>query len=131
MSKQQLHKRLSDEQVKLILEHYLSKEVGLDNALDNLQIKRARFFRLLKRYQDKPDTFTTLPPKKTNAHSKVSTEAEKFITEELAKEQQLILNKNIPIRFYNYSAVRDDILNKHQIKVSLPTIITRAKNQGF
>jgi hypothetical protein len=131
MAKQQLHKRLSDEQVKLILEHYLSKEVSLVNALDNLQIKRARFFRLLKRYQDKPDTFTILPPKKTNAHSKVSAETEKFITEELTKEQQLIFNKNIPIKFYNYSAVRDDILNKHQVKVSLPTIITRAKQQGF
>jgi hypothetical protein len=131
MAKQQLHKRLSEEQVKLILEHYLSKEVSLENALENLQIKRARFFRLLKRYQDKPDTFTILPPKRSNAHSKVSIDAEKFITEELEKEKQLILNKNIPIRFYNYSVVRDDILNKHNMKVSVPTIITRAKTQGF
>jgi hypothetical protein len=131
MAKQQLHKRLSEEQVKLILEHYLSKEVSLENALENLQIKRARFFRLLKHYQDSPDSFTVAPPKRTNAHSKVSFNAEKFITEELEKERQLILNKNIPIRFYNYSAVRDDILNKHSIKVSVPTIITRAKDQGF
>lgn len=131
MGKQQLHHRLSEEQVKLILEHYLSKEVSLDNALENLQIKRARFFRLLKRYQDSPDTFTIAPPKRTNAHSKVSTEVERCLTKELEKEQQLILNKNIPVRFYNYSAVRDDLLNKHKIKVSVPTIINRAKQQGF
>lgn len=131
MGKQQLHKRLSEEQVKLILEHYLSEEVSLDNALENLQLKRARFFRLLKRYQDSPDTFTVVPSQRTNVHSKVSAEVERCLTKELEKEQQLILNKNIPVRFYNYSAVRDDLLNKHKIKVSVPTIINRAKQQGF
>ena len=131
MGKQQLHKRLSEEQVKLILEHYLSKEVSLDNALENLQIKRARFFRVLKHYQDSPDHFTVAPPKRTNAHSKVSVGAEEWMTKELKKEQQLILNKNIPVKFYNYSAVRDDLLNQHKIKVSVPTIISRAKQQGF
>jgi hypothetical protein len=131
MPKEQLHKRLSEEQVKVILESYLTREILLENALENLQIKRARFFRLLKRYQDSPDSFTILPPKKTNAHSKVSADAEKFITEELTKEKELIVNKDIPIRFYNYSVVRDDIFNKHKIKVSVPTIITRAKQQGF
>lgn len=131
MAKEQLHKRISEEQVKTILENYLSKEVSLPNALENLQIKRARFFRLLKRYQENPDTFTIVPPKRTNEHSKIPAEAEKIITKELIKEQKLILNKNIPIRFYNYSAVRDDIANKHNIKISVPTIITRAKAAGF
>lgn len=131
MPKLQLHKRLSDEQVKLILEHYLSTEVSLENALENLQVKRARFFTLLQRYQENPDQFTVMPPARTNAHSKVSAEAEKMMTAELTKEQQLIQNKAIPIRFYNYSAVRDDLLKKHHIRVSVPTIITRAKTQGF
>src|SRR5258708_1003561 len=127
----QLHNRLSEEQVKLILEHYLSHEVSLTNALENLQIKRARFFRILKRYQESPDTFTILPPERTNEHSRVSKNMEEVNNEELKKEKQLILNKDIPVRFYNYSAVRDDILKKHQIKVSVPTIISRAKEQGF
>lgn len=131
MAKEQLHKRLSEEQVKVILESYLSKEISVSSALENLQIKRARFFRLLKRYQDSPDTFTILPPKKTNSHSKISKDAETAIVKELKKEQQLILNKDIPIRFYNYSAVRDDLLQKHNVKVSVPTIITRAKAAGF
>lgn len=131
MSKAQLHKRLTEEQVKTILEHYLAKEISLSNALENLSIGKVRFFALLNRYQANPDTFTIQPPKKTNDHRKISSKAEQVIINELKKEQKLILNKEIPIRFYNYSAVRDDILDKHGIKISVPTIISRAKQQGY
>ena len=37
----------------------------------------------------------------------------------------------MPVRFYNYSAVRDDLLKQHKVKVSVPTIINRAKDNGF
>ena len=50
MSNQQIHKRLSDEQIILILEKYLSKEINLNYALENLSVKRARFFKILTRY---------------------------------------------------------------------------------
>ena len=43
MSKQQLHKRLTLEQVTAILEHYLAKEISLANALENLGVKKVRF----------------------------------------------------------------------------------------
>lgn len=69
--------------------------------------------------------------KKLNSHLKISEEAEKLILKELRKEKQLIDNKNIPVRFYNYSVVRDDLLKQHGVKVSVPTIISRAKDNGF
>jgi hypothetical protein len=37
----------------------------------------------------------------------------------------------MPIRFYNYSAVRDVLKEKHGIEVSVPTIIARAKSLGY
>ena len=58
MSSSQLHKRLSNQQVATILEHYCSKEIPLEHALLNLGIQQARFFRILEQYRNHPDTFT-------------------------------------------------------------------------
>jgi hypothetical protein len=128
---QQLHKRLSEEQVKAILESYLAGEITVTSVLENLRLKRSRFFLLLKEYKENPDSFTITPPKKANSYLKISDEAEKLIIKELEKEKQLIDNKNMPVRFYNYSAVRDDLLKQHGVKISVPTIISRAKDNGF
>ena len=131
MSKQQLHKRLTLEQVTAILEHYLAKEISLANALENLGVKKVRFFKLLQRYRADPDGFTIVPPRKTNRHRRLDGKLENIILAELKKEKQLIDNKAITIRHYNYTSVRDDIVKKHQVKVSVPTIISRAKDNGF
>lgn len=131
MPRQQLHKRLTEEQAKAILENYVSGEITAQNARDNLGLKRSQFFDLVKAYRDTPDSFTIKPSKKDNSHLKISEEAERLIIKELKKEKQLIDNKNIPVRFYNYSAVRDDLLKEHGVKISVPTIISRAKDNGF
>ena len=128
---QQLHKRLSEEQVKAILESYLAGEITVASVLENLRLKRSRFFLLLKEYKESPGSFTIAPPKKANSYLKISDEAEKLIIKELEKEKQLIDNKDMPVRFYNYSAVRDDLLKQHGVKISVPTIISRAKDNGF
>ena len=128
---QQLRKRLTEEQVKVILENYVSGEITAQSARENLSLKHSQFFDLVKAYRDNPDTFTLTPPKKDNSHLKISDEAEKLIIKELKKEKQLIDNKDMPVRFYNYSAVRDDLLTQHGVKVSVPTIISRAKDNGF
>jgi hypothetical protein len=57
MNNQQIHKRLSKEQVIAVLENYLSGEIKIDGACLNLGIKRARFFKLLSLYKNKPDSF--------------------------------------------------------------------------
>jgi len=131
MAQPQLHKRLSKEQATLIFEQYLSREIGLDSALDNLSIKRARFFRLLKRYREQLDDFTIIPPEKTNQHRRIGEKLENIILAELKKEKALIDNKDIAVSNYNYSSVRDDIVKKYQVNVSVPTIINRAQDYGF
>jgi hypothetical protein len=128
---QQLHKRLTQQQVVAILESYCAREIDTESAIANLGIKRARFFRLLKSYRDAPDAFSIIPPKKKNAYLKISSETETLIIKELKKEKQLIDNKDMPVATYNYSAVRDDLLKTHKIKISVPTIINRAKDNDF
>jgi hypothetical protein len=61
----------------------------------------------------------------------ISSEAEKAILIELRSEKKLIDNRDMPIKHYNYSAVKELLEEKHDIAVSLPTIISRAKKSGF
>jgi hypothetical protein len=61
----------------------------------------------------------------------ISAAAETHILEELKKEHTLISDKDIPITTYNYSAIADLLKEKHDIAVSVPTIITRAKEHGY
>lgn len=127
MSHQQLHKRLSSSQVETILASYLAKEISLDNALQDLDIKRSRFFDLVKSYRDDPDNFN-LDYKRKKTNNKIDAQTEKHIICELKEDKKLIENKDMPIKFYNYSAIRDNLIDKYGIKVSVPTIINRAKN---
>lgn len=50
---------------------------------------------------------------------------------ELNIEKDLIKTKDAPIRCYNYSYIKDILENDYNQKVSLSTIINRAKANGF
>ncbi|MCL4384881.1 MAG: hypothetical protein M1479_05100 [Actinobacteria bacterium] len=50
---------------------------------------------------------------------------------ELAIEKKLITDPNIPLRLYNYSYIKDRLEEVYKQKVSLPSIISRAKAAGF
>ncbi len=50
---------------------------------------------------------------------------------ELNKEAEIIADKDNPVRFYNYSYLKDILEKKHNVHVSLPTIIRRAKKMGI
>jgi len=50
---------------------------------------------------------------------------------ELKIENELIKDSAIPIRSYNYSYIKDIIETRYDQRVSLPTIINRAKKEGF
>ena len=50
---------------------------------------------------------------------------------ELAVEKKLITDPSIPLRSYNYSYIRGRLEEIYSQKVSLPSIITRAKTAGF
>jgi hypothetical protein len=126
----QLHKRFTSDQVKELLERYLKNEVERKYIQEILGICRRRFFMLLKQYKENPPHFTiqyqrTAPPRS------ICPEIEQTILKELAIEKEIIRNKEIPLTSYNYSYIRDRLRKTYRQKVSLNTIINRAKKHGF
>ena len=129
MSKQ-LHKNFTDDQVKSFLKSYLDKEIKIGYILQMLKIKRRRFFKLLAKYRTDPDSFSIQYERKT-INRKIGPDIEKNIVKALEIEKGLIENKEIPIRYYNYSYIKDLLEQKYSQRVSLPTIIDRAKRNNF
>ena len=125
-----LRKLFSADQVKEVFRRYLTRQIGVDQASAMLKIRRRQFFKLLKLYRERPESFSLdytrkAPPRKIDA------KAEAKITQELKKEAKIIRDKSNPVRFYNYSYVKEILENKHKVHVSLPTIIDRAKKMGI
>ncbi len=127
---QQLHRRFSTQEVKMLLEKYLNERVALIYILEILNIQRSRFFELLRQYRKEPDNFS-IEYKRKSATRRISKEVEKSIISELEKEKKLIEDKNIPITYYNYSYIKDQLYQNYRQKVALSTIISRARKQGF
>lgn len=109
----QLHKRFTNEQVKLLLEGYVQGRVSRSEVEGILEINKTRFFALMKDYRRSP--------------ARLSSEVEEAITRELLREKALVDNPKLPIGSYNYSAIRDRLQEKG-VSVSVNTIIQRAKN---
>jgi len=126
----QIHKRFTDDVVKDLLKKYSAKGVEIGYILQILRIKRARFFRLLKAYKKDPNGFSIQYRRKKRTRG-ISEKVETNIIKELSMEKKLIEDKNIPIRYYNYSYIKDQIFKKYKQRVSLPTIIDRAKKNNF
>ena len=126
----QLHKRFHDEQVKSLLKRYLSKEIKINYILEILEIGRSRFFELIKEYREDPEDFSISYRRKAGTR-RINKEIERNIIKELSIEKKLIENKAMPIKSYNYSYIRDQLWSKYRQKVSLPTIIDRAKKNNF
>jgi len=126
----QLHKNFTDSQVKSLLAKYSKGEIKLHYILTILSIKRSRFFELLAQYRKDPDNFSIQYQRKST-NRKIDPEIEKNILKELELERDLIKNKDIPIRWYNYSYIKDLLAQKYGQQVSLPTIIDRAKRNNF
>lgn len=129
MSKKQLHKRLDEQTVIAILERYLSKELSVEEAMEYIRLGRSQFFEVVKEYREQKDDFSI--GYKRQSQKRISSDAEKYILEELEKDKELVENRDIPVTTYNYSAVQDTLLQEHKISVSLPTIIDRAKEHGY
>ena len=129
MSKQ-LHKNFTAGQVKSLLKSYLDKKIKISYILQMLRIKRSRFFELLAKYRKDPDNFSIQYNRKT-INRKIDPDIEKNIVKELKIEKDLIKAKEVPIKYYNYSYIKDLLEQKYSQKVSLPTIIDRAKRNNF
>jgi len=98
--------------------------------LQILRIKKSRFFELLTGYQKDPDNFS-IQYKRNTSNYRIDREIETNIIQKLKIEKDLIKNKDIPIKWYNYSYIKDLLEQKYNQKVSLPTIIDRAKRNNF
>jgi len=55
---EQLHKKFTDDQVKLLLRLYLNKTITLQQALQQLECRESRFYELLRKYRESPEDFT-------------------------------------------------------------------------
>ena len=125
----QLHKRFTSDQIKELLERYLRKEAERSYIQEILAIKKRRFFTLIKQYKEDPRHFSVQYQRATPP--RISLEVEQNILKELTVEKGIIQNKEVPLKSYNYSFIKDHLRNKYHQKVSLTTVIRRAKKHGF
>lgn len=93
----QIHKRFDDRQIKALLEKYIKKEVERKYIEDMLDIKKRKFFELLKSYKDNPNSFT-VKYKRKKPTRKIDKGTEEAILSELKIEKDLIDLENNPIR---------------------------------
>lgn len=128
--KDQIHKRFSSTQIKSLFESYINKEIELSYILSILLISRSRFFDILRSYKQNKSAFS-IEYARNNPNRKLASEVEDDILAELYIEKKLIEDTSNPIKYYNYSYIKDLLKDKYDHKVSLPTIIDRAKRFGF
>lgn len=120
----QLHKRFTDGQVKVLLNGYCQGLLARAEIQEMLGIGKTRFFALLKQYRQAPEAFSVTYERLTPGRLPAAVEME--IERELLREKAIVEDKRLPISGYNYLALRDR-LKKKGIKVSVTTIIDRAK----
>ncbi len=131
MSKQQLHKRFSTEQVIAILKKCLVGELTVTHCAKLLGIGRTRFYQLFNQYKSDAKTFSIDYDRQFLTHY-IDEDIEKNIIKELKIEKKKIIdNPNVPTDKYNYSYIKNLLHNKYNQKVSVNTIIGRAKENGF
>lgn len=126
----QLHKKSTDAQVKELLSRYLKDEIPRRYIQEMLGIKERLFFTLLKRYRKNPDAFS-IQYRRREPPRQIPQQTEKILLEELAVEKKIIEDKENPVRRYNYSYIKDRLAEDYKQRVSLSTIIDRAKKHGF
>lgn len=131
MGKQHVHKRFTNEQVKTILDKYLNREIRAKKAMQYLGIGRTRLFQLAKEYVANKKDFT-VAYERSEPTRRLDQAVEKNIVKELKMEKiKIIDNPDVPVKRYNYSYVQNLLKEKYGQSVSLPTIISRAKEQGY
>ena len=117
----QLHKRFTSDQVKELLDRYSKNEIERKYIQGILGIKRRRFFMLVKQYKENLQHFTIQYERK--ASPRISQDVEQSILKELSIEKEIIQNKQIPLKSYNYSYIQDRLKGQYHQKVSLPTVM--------
>ena len=107
----QIHKRFTSDQVKELFDRYSKNEIERKYIQEILGIKKTRFFMVLKQYKEDPRLFT-IQYQRTSAPRTISPMIEQTILKELSIEKKIIQNKEIPLKSYNYSYIRDRFKRK-------------------
>ncbi len=126
----QIHKKFIDDQVKDLFERYLQKKMERKYIQEILGIKKRRFFILLKQYRTNPENFSVQYIRKSQTRF-IDPYIEENIIKELSIDKEAIKDKDVPLKSYNYSYVKDRLETMYNQRVSLPTIINRAKRNDF
>jgi len=126
----QLHKRFTDDQVKLLLDLYLKKVITLQQVLQQLECTESRFYQILRAYRRAPEGFTIAYARHIPQH-RLPEEVDQVIREELEIDRKLIGNKETPLWQYNYAAVRDEVIRRLGYKISAQTVRNRAREWGY
>ena len=127
---EQLHKRFENNQLKSLLESYIRKEIEIGYILSILKIGRSRFFEILKEYKQNRYEFS-IEYQRDKPNNKITSEVEESILAELEAEKSLIKDPEVSVKDYNYSYIRYRLLTEYKHKVSVTTIIDRAKKHGY
>jgi hypothetical protein len=122
-----LHKKFTAEQVRVLIQAYCQGAMARAGVEGVLGIGKTRFFALLKQYREDPNGLTLDHVRSVSGRLSAAVETE--IRMELLREKALIDDPSLPIKTYNYSAMKDR-LDERDIQVSVPTIIARAKTSG-
>lgn len=125
----QIHKQFSTEQVKDLFKRYMDKQIERVYIQELLGIKRSQFFSLLSEYRANTNKFS-IDYARTSP-KRLSPEVETNIVKELQIDKEAIENKNIPLKYYNYSYVKDRLAKVYNQTVSLPTVIKYAKENEY
>ncbi len=126
----QLHNKFTDGQVKELIERYLKREIERKYIQQILGIRKTRFFALIKLYRKNPNKFSVQYTRYAKTRG-ISQSIEENILKELSIEKYLIEDRDVPLKSYNYSYIKDLLEKKYNQKVSLPTIIDRARKNDF
>lgn len=131
MGKQQIHRRLGNEQVKAILAKYSRHEIQAKEAMEYLEVGRTRLYQLAKEYGICKAEFS-IAYIRSEPTRKLDSSIEQNLLKELQTEKiKIIDNKDVPVSRYNYSYIRNILREDHSQKVSLNTVIARAKEHGY
>jgi len=127
---EQIHKRFTDDNIRLLFGLYCKKAISLQQILQQLECKESRFYELLKRYRESPENFT-IAYARNKPNRRLPEIIEQAIKKELLIDRQLIRDKETTIRGYNYSFIRDNIKKSFSYKISAQTVRNRAKKWGY
>ena len=123
----QLHKRFTNEQIRVLLQLYCQGLLTRVGVQEMLHIGKSHLFVLLKRYRQDPESFSVSYKRATPLRLSATDEAE--IERALLQEKEIVEDQRLPISCYNYTAMRDRLAKKG-ITISVNTIINRAKRLG-